>query len=100
MIILWIIKDSLDFGDYVKKLMSGEESFSLTSIGGKILKSIRGEIKAHISTFGQLISIALIAAIFTNLSMAFKYNQVSETGYYVTYLTSIWTIISYIYQCL
>jgi stage III sporulation protein AE len=74
--------------------MSGEESFSLTSIAGKILKSISEEIKAHIGTFVKLISIALIAAIFTNLSMAFKNNQVSETGYYVTYLLLFGLIIS------
>lgn len=79
-------KDSMNFGDYVSKLISGEEPFSLTGIGSKLVKSITGEIKAHTTTFGRLISIALIAAIFTNLSMAFKHNQVSETGYYVTYL--------------
>lgn len=87
-------KDTIDFGDYVKKLMSGEETFSLSAIGSKLAQLISGEIKAHIDTLGRLISIALIAAIFTNLSMAFKYNQVSETGYYVTYLLLFGLIIS------
>ncbi len=84
----------IDFEDYVKKLMSGEESFSLTAIGEKLIKALSEEIKAHIGTFTQLISIALIAAIFTNLAKAFKYQQVSETGYYVTYLLLFGILIS------
>lgn len=87
-------EDAMDFGDYVGKLMSGEEAFSLSAIGNKVVQSISGEFKAHITTFGRLISIALIAAIFTNLSMAFKYHQVSETGYYVTYLLLFGLLIS------
>ena len=78
--------EKLDFGDYVGRLMNGEESFSLKNIGNRLLQSVKGEFKANINTFGRLIFIALIAAIFTNLSMAFKNSQVSETGYYVTYL--------------
>jgi len=87
-------KEAVDFGDYVNKLMSGDESFSLAAIGDKLIKGISAEIKAHIDTFTQLISIALIAAIFTNLSKAFKYQQVSETGYYVTYLLLFGLLIS------
>lgn len=78
--------EKLDFGGYVGRLMSGEEHFSLKDIGNRLFSSIKGEFKAGTNTFGRLIFIALIAAIFTNLSMAFKNSQVSETGYYVTYL--------------
>lgn len=87
-------EDAIDFDGYVDNLMSGKEAFSLSGIGKKLIQSIDGEIKAHIATFGRLISIALIAAIFTNLSMAFKYHQVSETGYYVTYLLLFGLLIS------
>jgi Stage III sporulation protein AE (spore_III_AE). len=86
--------NSINFEEYVNKLMSGEETFSLTAIGEKLIKAISGEIKAHMDTFTQLISIALIAAIFTNLSKAFKHQQVSETGYYVTYLLLFGLLIS------
>ncbi|HHT89082.1 MAG TPA: stage III sporulation protein AF [Clostridiales bacterium] len=87
-------EDAINFGDYVNKLMSGEEAFSLAAIGSKLIQSVNGEISAHIAGFGRLISISLIAAIFTNLSMAFKYHQVSETGYYVTYLLLFGLLIS------
>lgn len=78
--------NKFNFGDYVGKLVSGEEPFSISAIGEELMNSIKGEIKANLGTFGSLITIALIAALFTNLSTAFKNNQVSETGYYVTYL--------------
>ncbi len=86
--------DAMDFSDYVNKLISGEEPFSLSGIGNKLIQSFKGEMNAHLTTFGRLISISLIAAIFTNLSMAFKYHQVSETGYYVTYLLLFALLIS------
>ncbi len=79
-------KNQFDFGAYVGKLVSGEQPFSLTAVARELLNSVKGEIKNNIGTFGGLVTIALIAALFTNLSMAFKNNQVSETGYYVTYL--------------
>lgn len=86
--------NSFDFNDYTNKLVNGEEPISITGIGGQLIKSIKGEIKANINTFISLVTIALLAALFTNLSMAFKNNQVSETGYYVTYLLLFGLLIS------
>ncbi|MDF2543637.1 MAG: hypothetical protein K0S47_3355 [Herbinix sp.] len=77
---------SMDFEDYVNRLVSGEEAFSFSDIADKLKTTVMDEVSANLDTFGQLISIALIAAVFTNLSLALKNNQVSETGYYVTYL--------------
>lgn len=87
-------EEAINFGEYVGKLISGEEAFSISGIGNKVVQSVSDEIKSHVTTFGRLISIALIAAIFTNLSMTFKYHQVSETGYYVTYLLLFGLLVS------
>jgi stage III sporulation protein AE len=78
--------DAYDFKKYTEKLVNGEEPFSIAQMGEQFVKSIRAECMANVSMFIKLVSIALIAAVFTNLSMAFKNRQVSETGYYVTYL--------------
>lgn len=86
--------DGFNFNEYINKLMSGQETFSLEAIGSKLINAIRDEIKGNLGTFGSLITIALIAALFTNLSMAFKNNQVSETGYYITYLLLFGLLIS------
>ncbi len=78
--------NEFDFQDYVGKLMNGEELFSITALADKLIEAVRGELKANLGTFGSLITIALLAALFTNMSAAFRNSQVSETGYYVTYL--------------
>ncbi len=87
-------KNEFDFSEYINKLVNGEEKFSVKSIANQLFRSVTGELKANIGTFGSLLTIALIAALFTNLSMAFKNNQVSETGYYVTYLLLFGLLIS------
>jgi len=86
--------NEIDFDAFIGRLMSGKEAFSLTNIASQLLQSVKGEIKANLGTFGKLISIALIAAVFTNFSMAFKNNNVSETGYYITYLLLFSLMIS------
>lgn len=86
--------NQFDFNDYVGRIMSGEETFSFTSIGKQLLATVKGELSANIKTFGSLMTISLLAAIFANLSMAFKNNQVSETGFYVTYLLMFGLLIS------
>lgn len=91
---IMVDENPMDFGEYVGKLMSGEETFSITNIGNQLLVSMKGEVKANLGTFGRLVSIALVAAIFTNLAIAFKNSQVSETGYYVTYLLMFSLLIS------
>lgn len=87
-------EESFDFASYVGKLMAGEEPFSFSGIASKVIGSLKTEITANMNTFGRLITIAIIAALFTNLSMSFKNNQVSETGYYVTYLLLFGLLIS------
>ncbi|HWT77081.1 MAG TPA: stage III sporulation protein AE, partial [Mobilitalea sp.] len=86
--------NKFNFNDYVQKLISGEETFSLSGIAKQLLNSVKGEITANLGTFGSLITISLIAALFTNFSMAFKNNHVSETGFYVTYLLLFSLLIS------
>lgn len=86
--------NEFDFGRYVEKLINGEVKFSLTDIGLSLIASIKGEIKANLGVFGRLVSIALVAALFSNLSMAFKNSQVSDTGYYITYLLLFGVIVS------
>lgn len=88
------VGNDFDFNDYVIKLLSGEESFSFSNIASELLRSIKGEIRGNLDTFASLITISLIAALLSNFSTAFKNNQVSETGFYVTYLLLFGLLIS------
>ncbi|HHT96449.1 MAG TPA: stage III sporulation protein AF [Clostridiales bacterium] len=80
------LNNEIDFESYVNDLISGKEVFDLKNIIKKCLELVKNEIKNNMDTLGKLISIAIMSAIFTNLSLAFKNEQVSETGYYVIYL--------------
>lgn len=86
--------NEFDFDGYIQRVMNGEEPFSFSAISRQLIDSIQNELKANMGTFGSLITIALVAALFTNLSTSFKNNQVSETGYYVTYLLLFGSLIT------
>lgn len=77
---------SLDFKEYVSQLMKGEKSFSLVDIGEEIKKTIGQEFAGNKKIVLQLITIAIIAGIFTNFVTVFKNSQVAETGFYISYL--------------
>lgn len=78
--------NDFDFGQYVSDLVTGEQKLSFTDILEDIKNGVLEEIKSNMGNFTSIIAIALIAAIFTNLSHAFLNNQVADTGFYVTYL--------------
>lgn len=78
--------ESFDFGTYVKNMISGEVEFSFESVKNQVGQVIKNEIDANKSIVIRLISIAIIAAVFTNFTTIFQNNQVAETGFYVTYL--------------
>lgn len=78
--------EKINFEDYVVNLIKSKDSFSFKEIGNDIKNAILNEIKGNIGTLTSLISIALIAAVFTNFSHAFQNSQVAETGFYVAYL--------------
>lgn len=78
--------NKISFEDYVKSLFRGDKELSFSSILNDIKNSIKNEVKSNVGILTSLISIAVIAAVFTNFSYAFSNNHVAETGFYVTYL--------------
>lgn len=78
--------NNINFEEYVTSLVTGEKKFSLKQIGQDIQDAIVKEIRSNTGILRSLISIAVIAAVFTNFSYAFQNTQVAETGFYVAYL--------------
>ena len=78
--------NNINFEDYVTSLVTGERKFSIKQIGQDIQDAIVKEIRSNTGILTSLISIAIIAAVFTNFSYAFQNTQVAETGFYVAYL--------------
>ena len=85
-----VIDDVLDsnrinFKEYVGDMVN-QKGYSPSNIFTSIKDGIVNEFKANLNTLIKLITIAIIAAIFTNFSSVFIDNQVAETGFYITYI--------------
>lgn len=70
----------------MKYLMAG----NLTGLCREILKALKHTLFSEISTgshlIGQILALGILAAIFTNFSSVFQSSQISETGFFITYL--------------
>jgi stage III sporulation protein AE len=75
-----------NFGNYVADLTTGEEDLSFQGIFHKIFSLFTDELTSNMQSLLRLLTIAVIAAVFTNFSHTFQNSQVAETGFYVTYL--------------
>lgn len=78
--------NEFNFGKFVDELIRGENKLSFTEILIAIKDGILAEIKGNIGKLVTVVSIAIIAAVFTNISYAFKDNQVADAGFYIAYL--------------
>lgn len=77
---------NLSFQDLMADLMAGR----LTEVGDQVLGAIQNTLFAEIGQSGQLmgqiIILGIFGAVFTNFSSVFQGSQISETGFFVTYL--------------
>lgn len=77
---------SLGFKEVMERLMAGD----LAGLCGRILESLKDALFAEISTggrmMGQILALGILGAVFTNFSSVFNGSQISETGFFVTYL--------------
>lgn len=81
-----IPNEDFNFEDYVGNLASGEEEISLQHIVTDIKNTVIKQFRDNIESILRLLSVVIIAALFTNFSNVFHNNQVSDTGFYITYL--------------
>lgn len=78
--------DGMTFRGLMKELLAGNGK----AAGGMILKAVRDTLLREISRggqmAGQLLALGLIGAVFANFSDIFTGSQISETGFFMTYL--------------
>ncbi len=77
---------NLSFKELMKDLMDGK----LNEVMGQAGKALKDMLMAEVSSsghmMGQIIVLGIIGAVFTNFSSVFTGSQISETGFFVTYL--------------
>ncbi|WP_349671016.1 stage III sporulation protein AE [Lacrimispora sp.] len=77
---------NLSFQDLMKSLMDGKLNDVLSQTGKALKKMLMGEIESSGHMMGQILVLGIIGAVFSNFSSVFTGSQISETGFFVTYL--------------
>ena len=76
----------LNFKELMMDLVSGKLDQVMGQVGNAIKELLLGEIKTNGHMMGQIIILGIIGAVFSNFSSVFTGSQISETGFFVTYL--------------
>ncbi|ROR27133.1 stage III sporulation protein AE [Mobilisporobacter senegalensis] len=79
-------QDEIDFESYVSGLISGEKEISPSVIMNDLKDTVITQFQSDVGSILRLLSVVIIAALFTNFSNIFHNNQVSETSFYITYI--------------
>ena len=77
---------NLSFQDLMKSLMDGKLNDVLSQTGKALKRMLMGEIESSGHMMGQILVLGIIGAVFSNFSSVFTGSQISETGFFVTYL--------------
>lgn len=76
------------FTEMIKLLMKGEGKEVARSMIGTLKEYLLAEISQGGKIVAQLLALGLIGAVFSNFSDIFTGSQLSETGFFMTYLLS------------
>lgn len=77
---------NLSFKELMKDLMDGKLNEVMGQAGKALKDLLMGEIKNSGHMMGQIMVLGIIGAVFSNFSSVFTGSQISETGFFVTYL--------------
>ena len=77
---------NFSFQELAQNLLSGNFNQALRQIGEAIEDSLFQEIRGNGKLAGQILALGIIGGVFTNFSSAFGKSQISEAGFFVTYL--------------
>lgn len=86
-------QEKIDFEGYVNGLISGEKELSPSVIMNDLKETIITQFREDAGAIIRLLSVIIVAALFTNFSNIFHNNQVSETSFYITYIL-LFTLIT------
>lgn len=84
---------SINFQNIVENFIKGDTELGLNSILGLIKSKLTDEIIFNKGAIERVLILAIIAAIFTNFAKVFQNNQISETGFFISYLLIIAALI-------
>ena len=87
------LQEKIDFESYVKGLITGKKEISPAVIMKDMKDTVITQFKNDAGSIIPLLSVAIIAGIFTIFTNVFNNNQVSEISFYITYIL-LFTLIT------
>ena len=84
----------INFLDTAKRFISGESDSVIQEMLQDVKEKFFAEFTYNKESIGKVIIIAVISAFFTNFAAIFAGNNISETGFYITYMLLITVLIS------
>lgn len=82
-------ESGIDFETMVQQLLGGNIKETVSSITQMAWQLVMSEIETNKKAILQVILVAVVGAVFTNFSSVFQNSQISETGFFITYLLMI-----------
>lgn len=77
---------SVSFTALMKSLLTGDLKSVLGQAGLGLKNGLVREVHSASALLAQVVVIGMVGAVFTNFSSVFKGGQISDTGFFVTYL--------------
>ena len=81
------LKSDYSFTDMVKLFINGNLESGLEQIGQALYQCFLGELSSNKKNVIQIVLIAILSALFTNLATGFLSSSLQETGFFAVYLT-------------
>lgn len=86
--------ESIQFSDFVKQLLSGKSEHAVRDFLETIKGMILNEVTVNGALLKNIILIGLFAAVFTNFSSILGNQNISETGFFISYMVLITLLLS------
>lgn len=77
---------SISFKELIKEMLDGNFMDAFQMFVTSLKDGLFSAVSTNTKLMGQIIVLGIISAVFSNFSSVFSSNQISETGFYVTYL--------------
>lgn len=87
-------ENEFSFDEVVNLFVEGKTDEALKYIGDGIIDVIFYELETQKGVLIKIISIGIIAAVFTNLSSSFNSGKISETGFYITFTAILGMLVA------
>lgn len=74
-----------DIKTYIANVLRGKETFNVKEIINNILKILFNEVRSSLGVFVQLLLLAIISAVLTNLETSFENENISQIAHIAVY---------------